>query len=114
MTEKELNDFEYLNDIFHIRCKAICQILRKLDMNYDTLNSFYIWEDEIYGEDENDEDRWFPKKFIYANDSEIETYVNDILKQRSEERKEKERIYKENLEKREREELDRLKAKYGE
>lgn len=41
-------------------------------------------------------------------------YLNDILKQRSEERKEKERIYKENLEKREREELARLKAKYGE
>lgn len=41
-------------------------------------------------------------------------YLNDILKQRSEERKEKERIYKENLENREREELSRLKAKYGE
>lgn len=119
MTEKELNDFEYLNDIFHIRCKAICQILRKLDRDYVTLDSFYIWEDEIYGEGENDEDRYttrkrFPKKFIYAHDSEIETYVNDILKQRSEARKEKERIYKENLENREREELARLKAKYGE
>ena len=57
---------------------------------------------------------YYGKKFIYSNDSEIETYVNDILKQRSEERKEKERIYKENLEKREREELTRLKAKYGE
>ena len=129
MTEKELNDFEYLNDIFHIRCKAICQILRKLDRDYNTLDSFYIWEDDIYGEGENDEDRYtirkrFPKKFIYAHDSEIETYVNDILKietyvndilkQRSEARKEKERIYKQNLEKRERDELARLKAKYGE
>lgn len=94
MTEKELNNLEHLNDIFHIRCKAICQILRKLDRNYSTLDMFYICEDEIYGEGENDEDRythqWFPKKFIYAHDSEIETYVNDILKQRSEARKEKE------------------------
>ena len=54
MTEKELNDFEYLNDIFHIRCKTICQILKKLDRDYVTLDSFYIWEDEIYGEGEND------------------------------------------------------------
>lgn len=84
MTEKELNDFEYLNDIFHIRCNIICQILRKLDSDYATLNRFYICEDEIYGEGENDEDRytphqWFPKKFIYAHDSEIEDWVNDLL-----------------------------------
>ena len=119
MTEKEFKEFETLQDLFYNRCNVICQILRKIDRDYVTMNSFDIWDDEIHCSGCDDDDRntvylRFPKKFIYSPDCEIEEYVNDILKQRYEKRKELERKIQENIENKERAELARLKEKYGE
>ena len=118
MTEKEFNELETLQDLFYIRCNTICQILRKIDRDYVTMNSFDIWDDEIHcsGCDDDRDTIYlrFPKKFIYSPDSEIEEYANDILKQRYEKRKELERKRQEDIEKKERAEFARLKKKYGE
>lgn len=119
MTKNELKEFKSLLEIFNERCQEICQYLSKIDNTYKNLSSFAIWEDnrincEGYDPIFGYTSRRFPTRFIYAPNSEIEEYVNDILTKKYEERKERERKNKENIEKREREELARLKAKYGE
>lgn len=118
MTKNELKEFKSLLEIFNDRCHEICQYLSKIDNDYENLTSFDIWDNKIYGEgychDLGYIGKSFPTRFIYAPNSEIEEYVNDILIKKYEERKERERKNQENIEKREREELARLKAKYGE
>lgn len=118
MTKNELKEFKSLLEIFNERCQEICQYLSKIDDDYKTLTSFVIWDNKIHGEGYSHNlgfiGKSFPTRFIYAPDSEIEEYVNDILTKKYEEHKERERKNQENIEKREREELARLKAKYGE
>ena len=118
MTKNELKEFKSLLEIFNERCIEICQYLSKIDNDYKTLTSFDIWDNKIHGEGYSNDFGYtgnsFPTRFIYAPNSEIEEYVNDILSKQYEERKERERKNKEKIEKREREELARLKAKYGE
>ena len=118
MTKNELKEFKSLLEIFNERCQEICQYLSKIDDDYKTLTSFVIWDNKIHGEGYSHNlgfiGKSFPTRFIYAPDSEIEEYVNDILTKKYEEHKERERKNQENIEKREREELARLKANYGE
>jgi hypothetical protein len=118
MTKNELKELKSLLEIFNERCQEICQYLSKIDNDYKNLTSFDIWDNKIHGEGYSHTlgyiGKSFPTRFIYAPDSEIEEYVNDILIKKYEEHKERERKNKENIEKREREELARLKAKYGE
>ena len=118
MTKNELKEFKSLLEIFNERCQEICQYLSKIDYTYKKLTSFNIWDNKIHGEGYSHNfgyiSKSFPTRFIYAPNSEIEEYVNDILSKKYEERKERERKNQENIEKREREELARLKAKYGE
>lgn len=118
MTKNELKELKSLLEIFNERCQEICQYLSKIDDNYKTLTSFVIWDNKIHGEGYSPVfgyiGKSFPTRFIYAPDSEIEEYVNDILIKKYEDQKERERKNQEDIEKREREELVRLKAKYGE
>ena len=118
MTKNELKEFKSLLEIFNERCQEICQYLSKIDYTYEKLTSFNIWDNKIHGDGYSHFlgylSKSFPTRFIYAPNSEIEEYVNDILSKQYEERKERERKNQENIEKREREELARLKAKYGE
>jgi hypothetical protein len=119
MTKQEFEKFESLYDEFYNRCEVICQWLKNIDREFTDMSEFDIWDDGIHCKGYDDDDRLcyykiFPAKFIYAPDSEIEEYVNNILKKRNEEREERERKNQEDIERRERAELARLKEKYGE
>ena len=120
MTKQEYETFESLYDEFYIRCEVICQWLKNIDRDFSYMTEFDIWGDIIHCKGYDADEvrccyfRTFPAKFIYAPDSEIEEYVNDILKKRNEEREERERKNQEDIEKKERAELARLKEKYGE
>lgn len=120
MTKQEFEKFESLYDEFYNRCEVICQWLKNIDREFTDMSEFDIWDDGIHCKGYDADGvrccyfRTFPAKFIYAPDSEIEEYVNNILKKRNEEREERERKNQEDIEKRERAELARLKEKYGE
>lgn len=122
MTEKQVKEFETLNDIFQYRCEEICKILAPLNPSYKFLTDFEFDGDKIFGEGyeywgyggEERHAASFPKGFLYTPNSDIQKYVDSEVKRKEEERLAREKMHQENIEKMERRQLEALKKKYGE
>lgn len=125
MRYEDVQDYILLKDMFQARCETICKLLIPLNYSYRYLDEFEIDDNEVWGEGDeylgySETDRHsakFPSSFLWKDDEEIEKYVKDELKKR-EQAKEAERlriqkIQEEAQEKRDREEYERLKAKFG-
>lgn len=87
MTEEQLKEYEYLDDIFQERCYEVCQILKRLNSAYGHLENFQICMGEVCGEGN---EYWgygghehytetFSSKWLYTPNSEIEEYVNTMI-----------------------------------
>ena len=111
--------------MFQARCKEVCGLLTPLNYSYIYLDEFEISNNEVWGE--GDEylgygetelhSANFPSNFLWKDDKEIKQHVEDELKKR-EQAKENERLRIQKLqeeaqEKRDREEYERLKKKFG-
>ena len=125
MEYKDVQDYIQLQDMFQARCEEICGLLTPLNDSFKCLDTFEIIDDEVfgkgdeyvgYGGSEYHSER-FPLNFLYKDDEEIKQYVEDELKKREEtEKAERLRILQMQevfQEKRDREEYERLKAKFG-
>lgn len=124
MTEKDVQDYILLQDMFQARCETVCGLLTPLNDSYKCLDTFEIIDNEVYGEGDEyygyggheHHSQKFPSSFLWAADEEIKQYVEDELKKR-EQAKEAERLRIQKLqeeaqEKRDREEYERLKKKF--
>lgn len=124
MTEKDVQDFILLQDMFQARCETVCGLLKPLNYSYIYLSEFEISDNGVWGEGDEyvgygETERHsakFPSSFLWKDDKEIEQYVDDELKKR-EQAKEAERLRIQKLqeeaqEKRDREEYERLKKKF--
>lgn len=118
MTEKDVQDYIQLQDMFQARCEEVCGLLSKLNDSYKYLDTFEITDDKVFGEGDEyygygGHRHWlrrFPLNCLWKDDEEIKQYVEDELKKR-EEAKEAERlriqkIQEEFQEKRDREEYE--------
>jgi hypothetical protein len=125
MTEKDVQDYILLQDMFQARCETVCGLLTPLNDSYKFLDTFEIIDDEVFGEGDEyygyggyeQHSQRFPLNCLWKDDEEIKQYVEDELKKREQE-KEAERlrvqkIQEEFQEKRDREEYERLKKKFG-
>lgn len=100
-------------------------MLIPLDDSYRYLSEFEISDNEVFGEGDEyvgyggseHHSAEFPLNFLYKDDEDIKQYVEDELKKREQEKEaERLRIQKAQeifQEKRDREEYERLKAKFG-
>ena len=125
MRYNDVQDYILLQDMFQARCETVCGLLTPLNDSYRYLNEFEITDNEVWGEGDEyvgyggteSHSAKFPLNFLWKGDEEIEQYVEDELKKR-EHAKEAERlriqkIQEEFQEKRDREEYERLKKKFG-
>lgn len=125
MRYEDVQDYILLQDMFQARCETVCGLLTPLNDSYRYLSEFEIIDNEVWGE--GDEyvgyggteyhSAKFPSNFLWKDDEEIKQYVEDELKKR-EQAKEEERLRIQKLqeeaqEKRDREEYERLKKKFG-
>jgi hypothetical protein len=125
MTEKDVQDYILLQDMFDARCEEVCGLLTPLDDSYSYLDDFEITDNEVFGEGEEyygyggyeHHSQRFPLNFLWKDNEEIKQYVEDELYKRErakeEERLRNEKLVEEALEKRDREEYERLKKKFG-
>ena len=124
MRYKDVQDYILLQAMFQARCEEVCGLLIPLNDSFKCLDTFEIIDDEVFGEGDEywgyggheHHSQKFPLKFLWETDEEIKQYVEDELKKR-EEAKEAERlriqkVQEEFQEKRDREEYERLKAKF--
>lgn len=124
MTEKDVQDYILLQDMFQVRCETICGLLTPLNDSYRYLSEFEISDNGVWGEGDEyygyggheHRSQKFPLNFLWKDDEEIKQYVEDELKKR-EQAKEAERLRIQKLqeeaqEKRDREEYERLKKKF--
>ena len=121
MTQEQLKQFEELNELFQNRCEIICKLLEPLNKNYKYLYDFEIDENKVVGK--GDEYLGyggteyhcisFPKEYLYKDDDDIEDLVYIEIVKRNKQRLEEEQNKKEIKLKREKEEYERLKAKFG-
>lgn len=125
MTEKDVQDYILLQDMFQARCEEVCGLLTPLNDSYKCLDTFEIFDNEVFGEGDEyygyggheHHSQRFPLNCLWKDDEEIKQYVEDELKKR-EQAKEAERLRIQKLqeeaqEKRDREEYERLKKKFG-
>lgn len=125
MRWEDVQDYILLQDMFQARCETVCGLLTPLNDSYRYLSEFEITDNEVWGEGDEyvgyggteSHSAKFPSNFLWKGDEEIEQYVEDELKKR-EQAKEAERlriqkIQEEFQEKRDREEYERLKKKFG-
>lgn len=127
MRYKDVQDYIQLQDMFQARCEEVCGLLIPLNDSYKYLTDFEIYSDpdEVFGEGDvyvgyggsEHHSAEFPLNFLWEDDEEIKQYVKDELKKRREaEQAERLRIQQMQeafQEKRDREEYERLKAKFG-
>lgn len=125
MRYEDVQDYILLQDMFQVRCEDVCRLLRPLHDSYRYLSEFEISDNEVWGEgdeywsygEHEHHSQKFPSKFLWEDDEEIKQYVEDELKRREQAKKaERLRIQKlqeEAQEKRDREEYERLKKKFG-
>ena len=125
MRYKDVQDYILLQDMFQARCEEVCGLLIPLDDSYRYLSEFEISDNEVFGEGDEyvgyggseHHSAEFPLNFLYKDDEDIKKYVEDELKKREQEKEaERLRIQKAQeifQEKRDREEYERLKAKFG-
>lgn len=125
MRYEDVQDYIQLQDMIQARCEEVCGLLIPLNDSYEYLNEFEIIDDKVFGE--GDEyvgyggseyhSAEFPTKFLWEDDEEIKQYVEDELKRREAyakaERLRIQKIAEEAMEKRDREEYERLKKKFG-
>ena len=125
MRYEDVQGYILILDMYQARCEKVCELLTPLDESYKYLSDFEISDDEVfgkgdeyigYGESEH-RSRRFPTRFLWEDDEKIKQYVEDELKKR-EQAKEAERLRIQKLqeemqEKRDREEYERLKKKFG-
>jgi hypothetical protein len=125
MRYEDVQDYILLQDMFQVRCEDVCRLLRPLNDSYGYLSDFEISDNEVWGEgdeylgygESDHHSAKFPSNFLWKDDEEIKQYVEDELKKR-EQAKENERLRIQKLqeeaqEKRDREEYERLKKKFG-
>ena len=124
MRYEDVQDYILLQDMFQVRCKDVCRLLRPLNDSYRYLSEFEIIDNEVFGEGDEylgygESDKHsakFSLNFLWEADEEIQQYVKDELKKREqakiEERLRMEKLVEEAQEKRDREEYERLKKKY--
>lgn len=124
MTEKDVQDYILLQDMFQARCEEVCGLLTPLNDYYRYLSEFEICENRVWGEGDEyvgyggseHHSAEFPLNFLWEDDEKIKQYVEDELKKREqakiEERLRMEKLVEEALEKRDREEYERLKKKF--
>ena len=125
MRHKDVQDYILLQDMFQARCEKVCKLLRPLHDSYRYLSEFEISDNEVWGEGDEyigyggseHHSVEFPLRFLWEDDEEIKQYVEEELKKREQEKEaERLRIRKAQeifQEKRDREEYERLKAKFG-
>lgn len=125
MEYKDVQDYILLQDKFQARCEEICGLLIPLNDSYRYIDTFEIDDNEVWGEGyeyigyggSEHHSTEFPLRFLWETDEEIKQYVEEELKRRREaEEAERLRIRKAQeifQEKRDREEYERLKAKFG-
>jgi hypothetical protein len=125
MRYEDVQDYILFQDMFQARCEEVCGLLAPLNYSYRYLDEFEISNNEVWGEGDEylgygETDRHsakFPTYFLWKDDEEIKQHVEDELKKR-EQAKENERLRIQKLqeeaqEKRDREEYERLKKKFG-
>lgn len=125
MRYKDVQDYIQLQDMFDARCEKVCELLKPLNDSYRYIDEFEITDNEVWGEGD---EYWgyggtehhsakFPLSFLWKDDKEIKQYVEDELNKREQakeaERLRMQKIQEEAQEKRDREEYERLKAKFG-
>ena len=125
MRYKDVQDYILLQDMFQARCETVCGLLTPLNDSYKYLDTFEIIDNEVFGEGDEysgyggheHRSQRFPSNFLWKDDEEIKQYVEDELKKRKEaevaERLRIEKLVEEAVEKRDREEYERLKKKFG-
>lgn len=125
MRYNDVQDYILLQAMFQARCEEVCGLLIPLNNSYRYLSEFEITDNEVFGEgdeylgygESDHRSAKFPIKFLWEDDEEIKQYVEDELKKREqakiEERLRMEKLVEEALEKRDREEYERLKKKFG-
>jgi hypothetical protein len=121
MTKKQLELYEELQDVFQLRCEAVCRILVPINDAYNHLTDFEINGALICGEGmeywsyggEEKHYGHFPKEYLYTNDSVIQKVVDDELKKREEAKAHKNEIEEQLKAEKEKAEYERLKKIYG-
>ena len=124
MRYEDVQDYILLQDKFQARCEEVCGLLTPLNDYYRYLSEFEICENRVWGEGDEyvgyggseHHSAEFPLNFLWEDDEKIKQYVEDELKKRKEaeieERLRMEKLVEEALEKRDREEYERLKKKF--
>ena len=125
MRYEDVQDYILLQDMLQARCEEVCGLLIPLDDSYRHLDTFEIYDDTVFGEGDeyigygqyNDHAEEFPLNFLWEDDEKIKQYVEDELEKRGQaeeaERLKIQKIQEDAQEKRDREEYERLKAKFG-
>ena len=125
MRYKDVQNYILLQAMFQARCEEVCGLLTPLNDYYRYIDTFEIGDNEVWGEGDvyvgyggsEHHSAEFPLRFLWETDKEIKQYVEDELKKRREaEQAERLRIQQMQeafQEKRDREEYERLKAKFG-
>lgn len=125
MKYEDVQDYILLQAMFQARCEEVCGLLIPLNDSYKYLSVFEILDNEVWGEGEEylgcgEYDHYsqkFPSNFLWKDDEEIKQYVEAELNKRGE-AEEAERLMIQKAqeifqEKRDREEYERLKKKFG-
>lgn len=125
MRYEDVQDYIQLQNMFQTRCEEVCGLLKSLNYSYMYLSEFEISDNEVWGEGDeylgySETDRHsakFPTYFLWQDDKEIKQYVEDELKRREQAKKAErlriQKVQEELQEKRDREEYERLKKKFG-
>ena len=125
MRYEDVQDYIQLQNMFQTRCEEVCGLLKSLNYSYMYLSEFEISDNEVWGEGDeylgySETDRHsakFPTYFLWQDDKEIKQYVEDELKRREQAKKAErlriQKVHEELQEKRDREEYERLKKKFG-
>jgi hypothetical protein len=125
MKYEDVQDYILLQDMFQARCEEVCGLLISLNCSYGYLSDFEITNNEVWGEGDEylgyGESEYhsakFPSSFLWKDNEEIKQYVEDELNKRREaeesKRLEIQKLLKEVQERKDREEYERLKKKFG-
>ena len=111
--------------MFQARCETVCGLLTPLNDSYRYLSEFEIIDNEVWGEGDEywsyggheQHSQKIPSNFLWKDDEDIKQYVEDELKKREQDKEEErlriQKLQEEAQEKRDREEYERLKKKFG-
>jgi len=88
MTKEELFHYCNINNQFKKDCSRVCKELGKYNDEYNQLNYFYLEGDYVYGTfydyySFEKEENCFPKELLTFSDQELELYVNNLIKEKT-------------------------------